>query len=159
MQKTQVSDKLCYFLTLYLDNNDTYLCLATFSLSFHGIYMKIHDSLFSTTWLYVLSEGALLLRIWTTIISYFVFSQEEAQELEEEKEEPDRLTQLLPQSKFACGGKKTGYYADEGLDCEVFHYCQDNARHSWICPEGFVFHQVRYSKTILRVVRTRTGGV
>jgi hypothetical protein len=68
--------------------------------------------------------------------------QEEAQELEEEKEEPDRLTQLLPQSKFTCGGKKTGYYADEGLDCEVFHYCQDSARHSWICPEGFVFHQV-----------------
>ncbi|XP_050422703.1 transcription factor SPT20 homolog isoform X2 [Adelges cooleyi] len=67
---------------------------------------------------------------------------EEAQELEEEKEEPDRLTQLLPQSKFTCSGKKTGYYADDGLDCEVFHYCQDNARHSWICPEGFVFHQV-----------------
>ncbi|KAE9530662.1 hypothetical protein AGLY_011124 [Aphis glycines] len=68
---------------------------------------------------------------------------EEAQELEEEKEEePDRLTQLLPQSKFTCGGKKTGYYADDGLDCEVFHYCQDGARHSWICPEGFVFHQV-----------------
>lgn len=88
----------------------------------------------------------------TTIIIYFVFLQEEAQELEEEKEEPDRLTQLLPQSKFACNGKKTGYYADEGLDCEVFHYCQDNARHSWICPEGFVFHQVRFSNTILHVV-------
>ncbi|XP_050537570.1 putative mediator of RNA polymerase II transcription subunit 26 [Daktulosphaira vitifoliae] len=67
---------------------------------------------------------------------------EEAQELEEEKEEPDRLTELLPQSKFSCSGKKTGYYADDGLNCEVFHYCQDNARHSWICPEGFVFHQV-----------------
>lgn len=77
------------------------------------------------------------------ILKYvFVSLQEEAQELEEEKEEPDRLTQLLPQSKFTCGGKKTGYYADDGLDCEVFHYCQDNARHSWICPEGFVFHQV-----------------
>ncbi|XP_018899394.1 uncharacterized protein [Bemisia tabaci] len=63
-------------------------------------------------------------------------------ELEEEKEEPDRLTQLLPQSKFNCAGKKTGYYADEGLNCEVFHYCQDSARHSWICPEGFLFHQV-----------------
>ncbi|XP_014243697.1 uncharacterized protein LOC106663390 isoform X2 [Cimex lectularius] len=61
---------------------------------------------------------------------------------EEEKEEPDRLTMLLPQSKFNCQGKNTGYYADEGLQCEVFHYCQDNARHSWICPEGFLFHQV-----------------
>lgn len=78
---------------------------------------------------------------------YFVLLQEEAQELEEEKEEePDRLTQLLPQSKFTCGGKKTGYYADDGLDCEVFHYCQDGARHSWICPEGFVFHQVSWIK-------------
>jgi hypothetical protein len=63
------------------------------------------------------------------------------EELEKEEEEPDRLTLLLPQSKFDCSAKKTGYYADDGLNCEVFHYCQDNARHSWICPEGFVFHQ------------------
>ncbi|GJQ79133.1 hypothetical protein Trydic_g5386 [Trypoxylus dichotomus] len=61
---------------------------------------------------------------------------------EEDKEEPDRLSILLPQSRFDCTGKNTGYYADENLGCEVFHYCQDNARHSWICPEGFTFHQV-----------------
>jgi hypothetical protein len=64
-------------------------------------------------------------------------------ELEKEEEEPDRLTLLLPQSKFDCTSKKTGYYADEGLNCEVFHYCQDNARHSWICPDEFLFHQAR----------------
>ncbi|XP_032663474.1 uncharacterized protein LOC116840640 isoform X2 [Odontomachus brunneus] len=64
------------------------------------------------------------------------------EELEEEKEEPDRLTLLLPQSRFDCVNKQTGYYADEDLNCEVFHYCQDNAKHSWICPEGFTFHQV-----------------
>lgn len=64
------------------------------------------------------------------------------EEDEEEKEEPDRLTVLLPQSKFDCSGKNTGYYADEELGCEIFHYCQDNAKHSWICPEGFTFHQV-----------------
>ncbi|XP_011497703.1 PREDICTED: uncharacterized protein LOC105362070 isoform X2 [Ceratosolen solmsi marchali] len=64
------------------------------------------------------------------------------EELEEEKDEPDRLSLLLPQSKFDCVGKQTGYYADEELNCEVFHYCQDNAKHSWICPEGFTFHQV-----------------
>ena len=64
------------------------------------------------------------------------------EELDDEKEEPDRLTLLLPQSKFDCVGKQTGYYADEDLNCEVFHYCQDNAKHSWICPEGFTFHQV-----------------
>ncbi|KAI5692758.1 hypothetical protein M8J75_000323 [Diaphorina citri] len=70
-------------------------------------------------------------------------AEEEAELAEEQKEEePDRLTELLPQSKFSCSGKKTGYYADDGLNCEVFHYCQDNARHSWVCPEGFLFHQV-----------------
>jgi hypothetical protein len=66
------------------------------------------------------------------------------EELEEEKEEPDRLSLLLPQSRFDCVNKQTGYYADEDLNCEVFHYCQDNAKHSWICPEGFTFHQVKY---------------
>ncbi|XP_015590903.1 uncharacterized protein LOC107265698 [Cephus cinctus] len=66
----------------------------------------------------------------------------EAEELEEEKDEPDRLAILLQQSKFDCINKQTGYYADEELNCEVFHYCQDNAKHSWICPEGFTFHQV-----------------
>ncbi|CAD1472084.1 unnamed protein product, partial [Heterotrigona itama] len=70
-----------------------------------------------------------------------VSNNNEVEELEE-KEEPDRLTLLLPQSKFDCVNKQTGYYADEDLNCEVFHYCQDNARHSWICPEGFTFHQV-----------------
>ncbi|KAJ8955832.1 hypothetical protein NQ318_005375 [Aromia moschata] len=69
-------------------------------------------------------------------------SVQDANKLEEEKEEPDRLSLLLPQSKFSCTGKHTGYYSDEFLGCEVFHYCQDNARHSWICPEGFTFHQV-----------------
>ncbi|XP_072937172.1 uncharacterized protein [Epargyreus clarus] len=68
--------------------------------------------------------------------------QEVEEELEEEKEEPDRLSQLLQQSKFDCVSKQTGYYADQELNCEVFHYCQDNVKHSWICPEGFTFHQV-----------------
>lgn len=67
---------------------------------------------------------------------------EESLEEQLEREEPDRLSLLLPQSRFDCVGKQTGYYADEELNCEVFHYCQDNARHSWICPEGFTFHQV-----------------
>lgn len=68
------------------------------------------------------------------------------EELEEEKEEPDRLSLLLPQSRFDCVNKQTGYYADEDLNCEVFHYCQDNAKHSWICPEGFTFHQASPAK-------------
>ncbi|CAG4943440.1 unnamed protein product [Colias eurytheme] len=65
----------------------------------------------------------------------------EEEELEE-KEEPDRLSNLLQQSKFDCATRKSGYYADEDLNCEVFHYCQDNVKHSWICPDGFTFHQV-----------------
>ncbi|XP_055838787.1 ataxin-2 homolog isoform X2 [Episyrphus balteatus] len=65
-----------------------------------------------------------------------------ASEEEEEIEEPDRLTTLLEKSQFNCNSKTTGYYADESLACEVFHYCQENQRHSWICPEGFTFHQI-----------------
>ncbi|XP_047515216.1 uncharacterized protein LOC125056228 [Pieris napi] len=71
----------------------------------------------------------------------FQQSLEEEEELEE-KEVPDRLSTLLQQSKFDCGTRKSGYYADEELNCEVFHYCQDNVKHSWICPDGFTFHQV-----------------
>ncbi|XP_030757076.1 uncharacterized protein LOC115882949 [Sitophilus oryzae] len=73
--------------------------------------------------------------------------QNKLEEIEEEEkdepEQPDRLTELLPQSKFQCSNKKTGYYADEELGCEVFHYCHENAKHSWICPEGFTFHQIQ----------------
>ncbi|CAD7013171.1 unnamed protein product [Ceratitis capitata] len=67
-------------------------------------------------------------------------SEEESEE--EPEEEPDRLSQLLAKSSFSCNSKNSGYYADESLSCEVFHYCQDNQRHSWICPEGFTFHQI-----------------
>ncbi|XP_030379488.1 transcription factor SPT20 homolog [Scaptodrosophila lebanonensis] len=67
---------------------------------------------------------------------------EESEEEEEVEEEPDRLSTLLSKSTFSCNDKNSGYYADESLSCEVFHYCQDNQRHSWICPEGFTFHQI-----------------
>ncbi|XP_065341003.1 uncharacterized protein LOC135940153 [Cloeon dipterum] len=66
----------------------------------------------------------------------------EEEEEEEEEARPDRLQELLPKSKFECDKKTTGYYADEGLGCEVFHYCQEGAKHSWVCPDGFTFHQV-----------------
>lgn len=66
------------------------------------------------------------------------------QQLEEEleEEEPDRLAILMEKSSFQCDGRTTGYYADDTIGCEVFHYCQDNSKHSWVCPEGFTFHQV-----------------
>lgn len=63
-------------------------------------------------------------------------------EVNDEKEEPDRLQVLLGKSNFQCNDRVTGYYADESVACEVFHYCQDNSKHSWVCPEGFSFHQV-----------------
>ena len=63
---------------------------------------------------------------------------------EEEEHKPDRLTVLLQEIKFNCVKKKDGYYADESVNCEVFHFCQDGAKHSWLCPNGGSFHQVSY---------------
>ncbi|UYV79491.1 hypothetical protein LAZ67_17002871 [Cordylochernes scorpioides] len=63
-------------------------------------------------------------------------------EEEEEEPKPDLLAMLLQQSKFSCQGKQDGYYADDTINCQVFHYCVAGARHSWMCPEGTVFHQV-----------------
>ncbi|CAG2162455.1 unnamed protein product [Oppiella nova] len=71
-------------------------------------------------------------------------AEEEAKRLAEEEEEkkPDRLALLLQESKFTCGDKKDGYYADESVGCQVFHYCVAGAKHSWQCPENTVFHQI-----------------
>jgi len=67
--------------------------------------------------------------------------EEEAKAAEEEKK-PSELELLLANSKFSCGGYKDGYYADTSTGCQVFHYCVQNAKHSWMCPKGTVFHQV-----------------
>lgn len=64
------------------------------------------------------------------------------EELEDEVEEPDMLKILLEKSSFSCHGKTTGYYSDDTVGCQVFHYCHENTKHSWICPEGATFHQV-----------------
>ncbi|RWS16951.1 early nodulin-75-like protein [Dinothrombium tinctorium] len=63
-------------------------------------------------------------------------------EEEEEEQKPSKLELLLQTSKFGCSNKKDGYYADSSVNCEVFHYCVGGAKHSWMCPEGTVFHQV-----------------
>uniref|UniRef100_T1IK23 Chitin-binding type-2 domain-containing protein n=1 Tax=Strigamia maritima TaxID=126957 RepID=T1IK23_STRMM len=68
--------------------------------------------------------------------------EEDEEEEKEAESKPDRLTELLGGSKFDCSGKKLGYYADAGLGCEVFHYCADGVRHSWMCPAGQMFHQI-----------------
>ncbi|GIY06936.1 chitin-binding type-2 domain-containing protein [Caerostris darwini] len=60
----------------------------------------------------------------------------------EEEPVPDPLSLLLEDSQFTCGGKNDGYYADDSVNCQVFHYCVGGAKHSWMCPENTVFHQV-----------------
>jgi len=67
--------------------------------------------------------------------------EEAAKEAEEEKK-PSELEILLSNSKFTCANLKNGYYADRSVECRVFHYCVDGAKHSWQCPAGTVFHQV-----------------
>ncbi|GLH01322.1 Uncharacterized protein GBIM_07483, partial [Gryllus bimaculatus] len=70
-------------------------------------------------------------------VSVWVRVQDEPLEEEElEEEKPDKLSLLLPQSKFDCHSRKTGYYADDGLNCEVFHYCQDNVHLICMPPSG-----------------------
>lgn len=73
---------------------------------------------------------------------HFTKKQREQLEEELEEEEPDHLAILLGKSTFTCDSRHTGYYADDTVGCQVFHYCQDNTKHSWICPEGATFHQV-----------------
>ncbi|CAN8004207.1 unnamed protein product, partial [Ixodes hexagonus] len=63
-------------------------------------------------------------------------------EEEEEEQKPNPLTLLLEKSTFTCSGKSDGYYSDNSVECQVFHYCVAGAKHSWMCPEGTVFHQV-----------------
>ena len=65
-----------------------------------------------------------------------------AEEDEDYVEEPDRLAELLTVSTFKCDPSATGYYADDSVNCEVFHYCAAGVKHSWICPNGNIFHQI-----------------
>jgi len=69
-------------------------------------------------------------------------NEEDFENEEEEEHKPDKLQMMLMKSEFNCIGRKNGYYADEGLECEIFHYCADGVMHSWLCPEGASFHQV-----------------
>lgn len=54
-----------------------------------------------------------------------------------------KLTALLKKSEFSCKDREgDGYYADVSLNCQVFHYCLSERRHSYLCPKGSSFHQV-----------------
>ncbi|XP_075527375.1 uncharacterized protein LOC142559704 [Dermacentor variabilis] len=48
----------------------------------------------------------------------------------------------LPDVKFSCQGRATGYYADIDLRCSVFHYCgAQGDRYSFVCPPKSTFNQ------------------
>ncbi|XP_043224125.1 collagen alpha-1(III) chain-like, partial [Amphibalanus amphitrite] len=68
----------------------------------------------------------------------FDYNDEEGQQ----DASPDRLSELLAISKFKCDPSATGYYADDTVDCAVFHYCAAGVKHSWVCPDGQSFHQI-----------------
>lgn len=61
-------------------------------------------------------------------------TKKQREELEEEleEEEPDHLALMLAKSQFSCNERTTGYYADDTVGCQIFHYCSDNTKHSWI---------------------------
>jgi len=54
------------------------------------------------------------------------------------------------QSSFSCEGRIYGYYADEELNCQIFHVCepvaypdgrQETIQHNFFCPNQTVFDQ------------------
>ncbi|KAH6940822.1 hypothetical protein HPB50_007947 [Hyalomma asiaticum] len=48
----------------------------------------------------------------------------------------------LPDVKFSCQDRTTGYYADVELRCSVFHYCgAQGDRYSFVCPPKSTFNQ------------------
>ena len=59
-----------------------------------------------------------------------VLTKKQRQQLEDEieEEEPDQLAILLGKSQFSCNDRTTGYYADDSVGCQIFHYCADNTK-------------------------------
>uniref|UniRef100_T1J4L6 Chitin-binding type-2 domain-containing protein n=1 Tax=Strigamia maritima TaxID=126957 RepID=T1J4L6_STRMM len=49
---------------------------------------------------------------------------------------------VIPRSEFQCDGNYPGFYADMHSGCQVWHYCQLDARlDSFLCPNGTIFNQ------------------
>uniref|UniRef100_A0A4D5RA58 SLPTX1 n=1 Tax=Scolopendra viridis TaxID=118503 RepID=A0A4D5RA58_SCOVI len=60
----------------------------------------------------------------------------------DEDEKPPNLTKLPPNLSFSCDGKKPGFYADQQIECQVYHICSPNNEHStFLCGPGTIFHQ------------------
>lgn len=62
---------------------------------------------------------------------------------------------MLAQSKFVCSDKKDGYYADTGLGCQIFHYCVQGAKHSWMCPERKLFLLIIITDSFVHLLTQR----
>lgn len=47
----------------------------------------------------------------------------------------------IPKTSFTCPGQKPGFYADTEAGCQVFHFCFQDKRTSFLCGNGTIFHQ------------------
>nr|P0DPW4.1 RecName: Full=U-scoloptoxin(01)-Er1a; Short=U-SLPTX(01)-Er1a; Flags: Precursor [Ethmostigmus rubripes] len=60
----------------------------------------------------------------------------------EDEEKPPNLTRMPEGVNFACSGKKPGFYADEGFDCQVYHMCSPEGQlTTYLCGPGTIFNQ------------------
>ncbi|XP_023232252.1 U-scoloptoxin(01)-Cw1a-like [Centruroides vittatus] len=57
----------------------------------------------------------------------------------------DLILSKTLQNTFSCEGKDGGYYADQGMDCQIFHVCHPTEKkteqYSFICGNLTVFNQ------------------
>ncbi|RWS16442.1 hypothetical protein B4U79_05473 [Dinothrombium tinctorium] len=48
----------------------------------------------------------------------------------------------IPKTSFECGKQRvSGIYADVETNCQVWHMCQGNRIHSFLCPNGTIFNE------------------
>nr|P0DPW5.1 RecName: Full=U-scoloptoxin(01)-Cw1a; Short=U-SLPTX(01)-Cw1a; Flags: Precursor [Cormocephalus westwoodi] len=59
-----------------------------------------------------------------------------------EDEKPPNLTRVPSGLSFSCDGKKPGYYADQQMECQVYHVCTPDNEHAvLLCGPGTIFNQ------------------
>lgn len=59
----------------------------------------------------------------------------------------------IPETSFSCKEQRyKGFFGDPETNCQVWHYCDLNGgKASFLCPNGTIFSQVRYYKSIASV--------
>ena len=59
----------------------------------------------------------------------------------------------IPESKFDCGGRHDGYYADIALSCQVYHHCASgHQRYDFLCPNYTLFDQTTFTCRFVNTV-------